>query len=296
MSVHKSVLVNEVLEFLKPEKGKIILDATVGSGGHTEEILKNITPAGQLIGIDCDKKILKIAQQRLSNFKGNYELVYDNFKNLRKALDKLNIKTIDGALFDLGVSSLQLDEATRGFSFRNAARLDMRMDEGIDISAYDFINNTSEYELNKILENYGEERYHRRIARAIIERRKQQPIEQTTELAQIIYQATPNRYRKFKIDPATRTFQALRIAVNDELGSFKQALGDVTDYLSKGARLVVISFNSLEDRIAKHHFREMAKSGIYKILTKKPITPGELEIRENPRSRSAKLRAIEKNV
>jgi len=294
--VHKSVLVNEVLEFLKPEKGKIILDATVGSGGHTEEILKNITPAGQLIGIDCDKKILKIAQQRLSNFKGNYELVYDNFKNLRKALDKLNIKTIDGALFDLGVSSLQLDEATRGFSFRNAARLDMRMDEGIDISAYDFINNTSEYELNKILENYGEERYHRRIARAIIERRKQQPIEQTTELAQIIYQATPNRYRKFKIDPATRTFQALRIAVNDELGSFKQALGDVTDYLSKGARLVVISFNSLEDRIAKHHFREMAKSGIYKILTKKPITPGELEIRENPRSRSAKLRAIEKNV
>ena len=294
--MHKSVLVNEVLEFLKPEKGKIILDATVGSGGHTEEILKNITPAGQLIGIDCDKKILKIAQQRLSNFKGNYELVYDNFKNLRKALDKLNIKTIDGALFDLGVSSLQLDEATRGFSFRNAARLDMRMDEGIDISAYDFINNTSEYELNKILENYGEERYHRRIARAIIERRKQQPIEQTTELAQIIYQATPNRYRKFKIDPATRTFQALRIAVNDELGSFKQALGDVTDYLSKGARLVVISFNSLEDRIAKHHFREMAKSGIYKILTKKPITPGELEIRENPRSRSAKLRAIEKNV
>ena len=296
MNVHKSVLVNEALEFLKPEKGKIILDATVGYGGHTEEILKNITPTGKLIGIDCDKKILKMAEQRLNNFKGNFELVYDNFKNLGKALNRLNIKTIDGALFDLGVSSLQLDDASRGFSFRNPARLDMRMDQGLDISAYDFINNISEYELDKVIKDYGEERYHKRIAKAIIEHREQHQIEQTTELAQIIYKVTPNHYRKFKIDPATRTFQALRIAVNNELGSFKQALGDVTNYLSKGARLVTISFNSLEDRIAKHHFREMAKRGVYKILTKKPITPRESEIRENPRSRSAKLRAVEKNV
>lgn len=294
--MHKSVLVNEVLEFLKPEKGKLILDATIGCGGHAEEILKRITPGGKLIGIDCDKKALKIAEGRLSRFKESLELIYDNFINLDKILDGLNIKKIDAALLDSGVSSLQLDDAARGFSFRNPARLDMRMNEAAKISAYDFVNKSSEYELDEILKDYGEERYHKRIARAIIERRKKQPIEKTTELAQIIYENTPKHYRRFKIDPATRAFQALRIAVNNELGCLKEALGKIKNYLNPKGRMVIISFNSLEDRIVKHHFKEMVEKNIYTSLTKKPITPQESEIKQNPRARSAKLRAVEKNV
>lgn len=294
--VHKSVLVEEVLAFLQPVEGSIVLDATVGCGGHAEEILKRIVPGGRLIGIDCDKKALAIAQQRLSNFKNNLELINANFRNLDEVLNRLGIKKIDSALFDLGVSSLQLDDASRGFSFRSPARLDMRMDDTLKISAYDFVNNTSEYELEGVIRDYGEERYSKRIARAIVSRRKHQPIENATDLAQIIYEVTPKAYRKFKIDPATRTFQGLRIAVNNELAALTQALGRISGYIEVGGRLAVISFNSLEDRIAKRHFREMAKDNIYTILTKKPVTPGESEIEQNPRARSAKLRAVQKNA
>jgi 16S rRNA (cytosine1402-N4)-methyltransferase len=294
--VHKSVLVNEVMEFLKPQQGQVILDATVGGGGHAEIILKSITPGGRLIGIDCDERALKAAQERLDNFKGNFELACDNFRNLDKVLDRLNIKGIDGALFDLGVSSLQLDDDARGFSFKTRARLDMRMDENLKTSAYDVVNKVSEIELDEIIKEFGEERYHKRIARAMVEYRKRQPITDTTELARIIYEATPARYRRFKIDPATRTFQAIRIAVNDELGCLKEALEKIKDYLNAGARLVVIAFHSLEDRIVKHKFREMAKDNICVNLTKKPVVAKESEILENPRARSAKLRAVEKNV
>ena len=292
--MHKSVLVNEALGFLGPKKGEVVLDATVGCGGHAEEILKRILPGGKLIGIDCDKKILTIAEQRLSKFKKSLQLIYDNFRNLDRVLARLNIKKIDCALFDLGVSSLQLDDAARGFSFKKSARLDMRMDEAVKISAYDFVNSASEYELDEILRDYGEERYHKRIAGAIVKRRKKQPIEKTTELARIIYENTPARYRKFKIDPATRTFQALRIAVNNELGALKEALAKIPDYLNPGGRLVTICFNSLEDRIAKQYFRQMVKKNIYLNLTKKPVTPQESEAKENPRARSAKLRAVQK--
>lgn len=294
--MHKPVLVDEVIEFLKPEPGELILDATVGCGGHAEEILKRITPGGRLIGIDCDEKALEIAQERLRRFEGSFQLIYDNFKNLDKILARLNIKRIDGALFDLGVSSLQIDDASRGFSFRSPARLDMRMDEGLKISAYDFINSVSEYELDGILKDYGEERYHKRIARAIVKQRQKDLIVNTTELARIIYKATPGYYRRSKIDPATRTFQAIRIAVNNELANLKDGLDKMSDYLKLGGRLVVISFHSLEDRIVKRHFKEMVKKNIYVSLTKKPVIPKQAEVEENPRARSAKLRAVLENV
>jgi len=294
--VHKPVLVDEVIEFLKPEPGELILDATVGCGGHAEEILNRIIPGGRLIGIDCDEKALKLAKERLRKFEGSFQLIYDNFRNLNKILARLNIKRIDGALFDLGVSSLQIDDASRGFSFRNPARLDMRMDEGLKISAYNFINSTSEYELDGILKDYGEERYHKRIARAIVKQRQKDLIVNTTELARIIYEATPGYYRRSKIDPATRTFQAIRIAVNNELANLKDGLDKVSDYLKLGGRLVVISFHSLEDRIVKRHFKEMVKKNIYVSLTKKPVIPKQAEVEENPRARSAKLRAVVKNV
>ncbi len=294
--MHKSVLVDEALEFLKPMPGSVILDATLGGGGHAEQILKKIVPQGKLIGIDCDKNTLQIARERLNAFETNIHLVHGNFRNLDTILDNLNIEKIDGALFDLGVSSFQLDNAERGFSFKQAAELDMRMDDTANFSAYNFINKASEYELDEAIKNYGEERYHKSITRAIAQQRKKHPIETTTELAQIIYENTPARYRKFKIDPATRTFQAVRIAVNDELKSLQGALEKITPYLGPGARLVVISFNSLEDRIVKRNFKAMDKNNIYKNLTKKPLTPKEAEINQNPRARSAKLRAAEKNV
>lgn len=293
--MHISVLVNESLCFLNLKKGSIILDATIGCAGHAKNILEKITPGGKLIGIDCDKNVLAVAEESLQSFKNSYELVHSNFRNLDEALKKIGVEKINGALFDLGVSSFQLDNAERGFSFRNSARLDMRMNQRLNISAYDYINSASDFELSDTLRDYGEERYHKRIARAIVAARKLKPIETTTELADVIYKNTPGHYRKYKIDPATRTFQAIRIAVNDELRSLKGALGKIGDYLMPKARLVVISFNSLEDRIVKHNFKNMAKQNYYTVLTKKPVTPQESEISTNPRARSAKLRAIEKN-
>lgn len=295
--MHRSVLLNEAIGFLAPKPGDIILDLTVGCAGHAKEILKKITPGGKLIGIDCDRKALDIAKETLSDFKGSFELIYDNFKNIDKILDRLNIKNINGALFDLGTSSLQLDDIARGFSFRGQAQLDMRMDEALSVSAYDIVNKMPEYQLDKIIQDYGEERFHKRIANAIVKYRKKALIQDTTELTQVIYGAVPWHYKKSsRIDPATRTFQGLRIAVNDELNCLKSTLGKMPPYLVVQGRLVVISFHSLEDRIVKHYFREMAKQDIYIILTKKPITPTEEEIRQNPRARSAKLRAAEKNV
>ncbi|MFH0732210.1 MAG: 16S rRNA (cytosine(1402)-N(4))-methyltransferase RsmH [Candidatus Omnitrophota bacterium] len=293
--MHKSVLVDEVLNFLKLSPGARILDATVGCGGHAKEILNKISPGGKLIGIDCDKEALNIAGEMLKDF-NNVELIHGNFKNLDAILDKLHIKSIDGALFDLGVSSLQLDNAARGFSFRSSARLDMRMDQTLGESAYDYVNRAREQELDEALKNFGEERYHRRIARAIIEYRKKRLIQDTTELSRIIYENVPWSYRRQKIDAATRTFQAIRIAVNDELKSLRQGLDKITPYLNPGARLVVISFHSLEDRIVKHHFRDMVKKGVYAGLTKKPVTAGESQLVSNPRAKSAKLRAVEKNA
>ncbi|MFH1868646.1 MAG: 16S rRNA (cytosine(1402)-N(4))-methyltransferase RsmH [Candidatus Omnitrophota bacterium] len=291
--MHKSVLIKETLEYLKCEKKKVILDCTVGCGGHAKEILKKLPLGAKLIGIDADKKALEIAEENLKDFKGSYVLVHENFRNLDKVLAQLNIRTVDAMLFDLGISSFQLEDTDRGFSFSKDSILDMRMDTTLGKPLWKIINNMSEKELGYIIKDLGEERLWHRIAWAIVTERRKQPIKDTYRLAYIIRRAV--RYKeKGRIDPATKTFQAFRILVNDELGALKEALSKVTYYLSKNGRAVVISFHSLEDRIVKYRFRKLEKEGPLTILTKKPITPGKEEKKENPRSRSAKLRAAQR--
>lgn len=291
--MHKSVLVKETLDYLKCEKKKLILDCTVGGGGHAKEILKRLPLGAKLIGIDADREALEIAKENLKDFKGSHVLVNDNFRNFDKVLAGLNIKSVDAMLFDLGISSFQLEDADRGFSFSKGGTLDMRMDTSFGKPLWQIINNFSEKELGYIIKDLGEERLWHRIAWAIVTERRKQPIKDTYRLAYIIRCAT--RYKKKgRIDPATRTFQALRIYVNDELGALKEALGKASSYLSKNGRIVVISFHSLEDRIAKYRFRKMEKEGTLSILTKKPVTPDRDEKKDNPRSRSAKLRAAQR--
>jgi len=205
------------------------------------------------------------------------------------------VKRVDGILFDLGLSSFQLDNPERGFSFRQEGPLDMRMDRHSYISAYDLINNLNEDEISSLLRNFGEERWHNRIARYLVYERQKHPIATTTELSEVIVRALPHKYRYFRIHPATRTFQAVRIAVNRELETFETSLQKTMDFLNKSARICVISFHSLEDRIAKLEFRKFAKDGLINIITAKPLTPGLSEIRDNPSSRSAKLRVAERN-
>ena len=234
---------------------------------------------------------LKIAQENLSEKGAKFNFVHDNFRNIKKILDDLNIKEVDGMLFDLGVSSLQLDDPDRGFSFRGEGPLDMRMNQEGFISAYDLINSLSEHEISKILKEYGQERWHKRIARYIV---AQRPIQSTTELSKVAVMATPAQYRRQKIHPATKTFQAFRIAVNRELESIEIALDKAIDFLKPGGRICVISFHSLEDRIAKIKFREFARNKRAELITKKPIFPQEDETISNPRARSARLRVVQK--
>lgn len=292
--MHKSVMIKEVLEYLKPKAGDTILDCTVGLGGHSLQILKLITPGGRLIGIDQDEDALAIAEDNLKSYSGSYILVYANFKNLDEVLAGLKINFLDGLLFDSGLSSLQLDTPQRGFSFRfSDALLDMRMDKSSILTAKDIINNYTEFEIDKILRDFGEERYHRRIAKKIISVRKKRPINTAKQLVDVIMAAMPAG--KFtKIHPATRTFQALRIVVNRELECLKEGLEKGFQFLKPKARVCVISYHSLEDRIVKNSFKEFSKAGQLKILTKKPVTPQREETMLNPRSRSAKLRAAER--
>ena len=289
---HYPVLHREIIEFFKHAKGNTIVDATVGGGGHSYLILKNF-PEKKIIGIDKDDYALEKAYERLKEFEGRFTLVKSSFKDLDKVLDKLSIDKVGGFLFDLGVSMFQL-KTERGFSFQRDDFLDMRMDKTQSLTAYEVVNKYPQHMLEEIIKNYGEERFYKKIASAIVNYRKKKPIETTKELENIIFHAYPRKARYGRIHPATRTFQAIRIEVNDELSELETALMKAIERLDKGGIMAVISFHSLEDRITKKIFKEYEKLKKVKNLTKKPIVPKEDEIKENPPSRSAKLRVIER--
>ena len=292
--LHTSVMLREALEYLNLSSGKIIIDATTGTGGHSLQIAERIAKKGRLICIDRDQESLVVAQERLSQFKDACEFVYGNFIDMENMLKKLNIKKVDGILFDLGASSVQLDDPQRGFSFQAEGPLDMRLDRNSYISAYDLVNNLTQEEISALLWSFGQERWHNRIARLLVQEREKNPIATTSQLSNIVVKAIPYRYKHGRVHAATRTFQAVRIAVNRELEALETVIKKAIQLLNTGARICVISFHSLEDRIVKLSFRQAALNGEIKIITPKPLTPKESEIKENPSSRSAKLRVAEK--
>ena len=300
---HEPVMVKEVIESLLVSKTGIYVDCTVGGAGHSYAILKETDAF--LVGIDCDDQALQYAEKRLAEFGSRKVLIKANFADLGKILKDLNIEKVDGVLLDLGVSSHQLDTEQRGFSFNQQALLDMRMDRSLKISAYDIVNSFAQDELENIIRLYGEEKMAARIARAISKKRQQSPIETTIELASIIASCMPAKLKWQKIHPATRTFQAIRIAVNNELDNIKPAIDAAAEALKPGGRLCVISFHSLEDRIVKNEIRFLGgvctcpkdvpfcvcqKEAKLINLTPKVIVPSAEEIESNPRARSAKLR------
>jgi 16S rRNA (cytosine1402-N4)-methyltransferase len=300
---HEPVMLKEVIDSLLVTRTGVYVDGTVGGAGHSYEILKNTDAF--LVGIDCDDEALEFAERKLAEFGSRKVLIKANFADLDNILKSLNIEKVDGVLLDLGVSSRQLDTAQRGFSFNQLAPLDMRMDRSLKIGAYDIVNNFAQNELEKIIRFYGEEKMATRIARTISEKRKLSPIETTTQLAAIVASCMPAKLKWQKIHPATRTFQAIRIAVNNELDNIKPAIHAATEALKPGGRLCVISFHSLEDRIVKNEIRSLEgvcecprdvpvcvckKEAKLKNLSKKAIVPAEEEIEANPRARSAKLR------
>ena len=295
-TLHVPVMLQEVLDYLKLKPGQIIVDATLGTGGHSAEILKRITPQGRLIGIDRDENSLAICRQRLAEFKDSTEFVHANFADLDQVLANLGIKNVDGIVFDLGISSYQLHDAQRGFSFQEEGPLDMRLDKSSYISAYDLVNNLNENEISQMLWNFGQERWHNRIAHLLVQERRNEPIATTKQLANLVMRAIPYHYRRsyYRIHPATRTFQAVRIAVNRELEILESAIKKAVDILRKQARICVISFHSLEDRAIKHTFRALAADGLIDIITAKPLTPGSAELEVNPSSRSSKFRVAER--
>lgn len=289
-------MVNEILDYLNLTPGKLIVDATIGTAGHSKAIIECILPGGRLIGIDRDEESLAVARQRLEEFNESCTFVHGNFSDIDIILKKMNIKKVDGILFDLGISSFQLDDASRGFSFQNEGPLDMRLDKNSYISAYDLLNNLNEEEISTLLWHFGQERWHNRIAHLVVQERERQPISTTSQLANIVVRSIPHRYRHrfYRIHPATRTFQAMRIAVNRELESLEAAINKGMMLLEKGARICVISFHSLEDRIVKWSFRKAQAEGLVNIITPKPLTPAGSEIEANPSSRSSKLRVAER--
>lgn len=286
---HRPVLIREVLSMLAPSRGGVFLDATVGTGGHAMAILERLEGEGLLICSDRDEEALKISMERMKV--RNVVFVKSRFSELSSKIEALGISGIDGALFDLGVSLYQLKKDERGFGFSSHSRLDMRMDRASGITAWDVVNTYPEEKLLRILKEYGEEPMALRIVRAIIKKRKESPINTPEELAKLIEKTIGRRGR---IHPATRTFQAIRIEVNDELNELRQGLTSIFEFLKKGGRLCVISYHSLEDRIVKHIMREWVRTERAELLTKKPITPSSEEIRVNPSSRSAKLRGVKR--
>lgn len=308
ISYHKSVLTEEVLQYLSPKSNKVYVDGTVGGGGHSEKILKGSSPSGILIGIDIDCRMLEIAKERLKVYKDRCHLVQANYTKLQDVLKQYNIEKVDGIVFDLGVSTEHFKEADKGFSFNEDGPLDMRLDQDSEITAADIVNTWEAKDLIKILYQFSGERSAKRIVNKIVEERKTGRIETTKQLSRLIVRAV-GREKIGKIHSATRTFQALRIAVNNEIENIKTVLPAAIDVLNPGGRLCVISFHSLEDRIVKNSFRLFARSCIcpkevmqcvcnnkpkVKIVTKKPVVPERDELRDNPRSRSAKLRVVEK--
>lgn len=291
MSAHVPVLTAEVLQFLQPQRGGLFVDCTVGLGGHSRALLE--AGASRIIGFDRDADALAIARDTLAPWGDRVELVHADYRTVAETLDSRGIDRVDGALADLGVSSMQLDREGRGFSFMRDEPLDMRMDRSRGETAADFVARAAEPELADVIFEFGEERFSRRIARAIVQARELEPILTTGRLAAIVRRAVPVRGYS-RIDPATRTFQALRIWVNRELEELDRFVEAVAHRLREGARFVVISFHSLEDRIAKHTFRALAKEHVIDVLTKRPVMAGEDELQQNPRARSAKLRAAER--
>lgn len=272
------------------------MDCTLGGGGHAEAILEATAPDGLLFGIDRDEEALRRAGERLKRYGTRVRFLHEDFKNLGTILRTQHVQGVDGILMDLGVSTLHLMDSERGFSFQNDGPLDMRMDRGSSPTAAALVNSLSEPRLLQILFEYGEERWARRIARAIVREREKSPITRTLQLADLVRRAVPRSGRAPRIHPATRTFQALRIAVNQELDQLGVGLSEAVSSLNDGGRLCVISFHSLEDRIVKRTFKALihAKPARIRLITKKPVVPGSDEIRMNPRSRSAKLRALER--
>lgn len=304
---HISVLLNECIDNLNIKPDGIYVDGTMGGGGHSLGIAKRLT-TGRLICIDQDPNAHEAAGKRLAEYKDRITFVRDNFGNIKSILDSLEIEKIDGMLLDIGVSSHQLDEAERGFSYQQDAPLDMRMNPDRPFSAYDVVNGYDEDELDRVIFTYGEERWARRIAQFIVKEREAKPIETTGELVDIIKKAVPKGARKDGPHPAKRTFQAIRIEVNGELEVLQRAIDDVAARLAVGGRLCIITFHSLEDRIVKEAFRKQenpcicppqfpvcvcGKKPLGRVITRKPILPSKEELEENPRSRSAKLRVLE---
>ena len=292
MTSHVPVMTAEALEFLQPGRGGVFVDCTVGLGGHSRALFE--AGASRVVGIDRDLDALAQARATLAPWGAKADLVHSDYRAIDSVLDGLDIPLVDGALADLGVSSMQFDEPGRGFSFQRDEPLDMRMDRSAGETAAQLIASAGEQELADAIYAYGEERFSRRIARRIVEARREAPIDTTLKLATIVRRAVPTRGYQ-RIDPATRTFQALRIWVNRELEGLDVFLGAMAKRLRAGARLVVITFHSLEDRIVKHTLRLLDRTdATVKVLTKKPLVPSEGEIAVNPRARSAKLRAAEK--
>lgn len=303
---HLPVMVAEVLEYLAPTKGKVIVDGTLGAGGHAEAIAARIAPEGRLIGLDRDPTAIAAARKRLGEVEAQVSYYRENFRDIQSVLGREGLEEVDGVLLDLGLSSMQVDDPDRGFSFRQEGPLDMRMGPDASRSAGEIVNEDSEDELTRIIYRYGDERWARRIAHFIIEARERRPIRTTQELLKVVEDAVPVSARRGRKHPARKTFQALRIAVNDELDDLREGIAESIECLAPSGRIVVLSYQSHEDRIVKRTFNSLAKGSDYppgtplftepvlKVLTRKPVTPSEEEMENNPRSRSAKLRAAMK--
>ena len=295
-NVHVPVMAEEVCEWMNISPHGIYVDCTVGAGGTTRKILEKSQNNATVIALDRDREAIALSRKNLEGYKSSVKLFNGNFSHLAEFIAEAGVKQVDGIVFDLGVSSWQLDQPNRGFSFTQDGPLDMRMDATQVLTAEQMVNQASEKELADLIFRYGEERFSRRIARGVVQARSVNPIRTTLALVKVIENSVPGVYRRGRLHPATRTFQALRIAVNHELDILEGALRSAVDCLKVGGRLCVISFHSLEDRIVKHTFRALAEKGkaIVSILTKRPLRPSEEEVRHNPRARSAKLRVVER--
>lgn len=308
---HRSVLLEESIDALRIRPDGIYVDGTLGGGGHSYEICRRLSQKGRLIGIDQDAAAIEAASRRLGEFENTATIVRSNYCEMRQELGKLGITSVDGVILDLGVSSYQLDTADRGFTYREDAPLDMRMDQRQELTAKDIVNRYSEMELYRIIRDYGEERFAKNIARHIVSVRKEKPLETTGELIQVIKAAIPMKMRAVGGHPAKRTFQAIRIELNRELEVLENSLEDMIDLLNEGGRICVITFHSLEDRIVKNIFRRCenpctcpkefpvcvcGKKPKGHVVTRKPVTPGEEELAVNPRAKSSKLRVFEREL
>lgn len=294
--VHKPVMLSEVIQYLDPKPGNQVIDATLDGGGHAMAIAGQMVPNGKVLGIELDGELLKqfeLENLKVSKFKDNFILVNDSYVNIKNIVREHNFRP-NGILFDLGLSSWHYEKSGRGFSFKKDESLDMRFDSRSGLTGAEIVNMWSENEIEQILKEYGEEQFSKQIARSIISARKQKPIVSTNDLVEVISSSVPGWYKNRKIHFATKTFQALRVAVNDELNNVKKGIYNAIDVLVSGGRLVVISFQGLEDKTVKEIFREKAKEGVVKFVVKGTVKPTWEEVRSNPRARSAKMKIIEK--